>query len=306
MTSATAIVRAGSSLKRTGEPLDDSHRTTTLSAGCEPKRTNKVDLQGLQQILVNTPRTRKKIMGEREDEQALKLNETMDELSSTVNQCLIQLTLETQKVEQSTGASVTQLRVALNKKQSLRLPTDENQHLRAELGRMEARLALAAEEKELLHQQACAAQHALKLIRHEAHLLRDKMLVDAKNLCQYHVDKMAEMSNRYQGELQNERSKMHNSNKHFREKLEQEALEYQQEVSRNTEQSVQVKLNQEIAKIQAEMTKVIEESATSRSQLKAQFEHEMASVRAAYEQEHAVECQETDISLLPCSYRFKA
>eukprot|EP00971_Amphidinium_carterae_P290844 5775604-Amphidinium_carterae.1 len=81
---------------------------------------------------------------------------------------------------------------------------------------------------------------------------------------------------------------MHNSNKQFREKLEQEALEYQQEVSRNTEQSVQAKLNQEISKIQAEMTKVVNESAASRSQLKAQFEQKIGSVRAAYEQEHVM------------------
>eukprot|EP00971_Amphidinium_carterae_P048789 961535-Amphidinium_carterae.4 len=94
-------------------------------------------------------------MGEREDEQALKLNETMDEFSSTVNQCLSQLTVEMQKVEQSRGASVTQLRVALDKKQRLRLPTDENQCLKAELGRLEARLALACEEKEMLDVGGC-------------------------------------------------------------------------------------------------------------------------------------------------------
>eukprot|EP00971_Amphidinium_carterae_P331603 6465277-Amphidinium_carterae.1 len=35
------------------------------------------------------------------------------------------------------------------------------------------------------------------------------------------------------------------------------------------------------------MTKVIDESAASRNQLKAQFEQEIASVRAACEQEHA-------------------
>eukprot|EP00971_Amphidinium_carterae_P274161 5441014-Amphidinium_carterae.1 len=61
-------------------------------------------------------------------------------------------------------------------------------------------------------------------MRHEAHLFRDKMLVDAKTLCQYHVDKLAEMNQHYQGELQAERSKMHNSNRQLREKLEQEAL----------------------------------------------------------------------------------
>eukprot|EP00971_Amphidinium_carterae_P023093 455609-Amphidinium_carterae.1 len=102
------------------------------------------------------------------------------------------------KVEDSTGASVTQLKVALKKKQSLRLPADGNQRLRAELGRMEARLALSTKEKEMFYQQTCASQHALKIIRHEAHLFRDKMLVDAKTLCQYHVDKLAEMNNHYQ------------------------------------------------------------------------------------------------------------
>eukprot|EP00971_Amphidinium_carterae_P189268 3756980-Amphidinium_carterae.1 len=96
-------MRPGSSLKRTGETIDDSHRTTDLSTGYEPKRTNTVDLQGLQQIPVHTPRTRKKIMGEREDEQALKLNETMDEFSSMVNQCLSQLSLEMQKVDAAEG-----------------------------------------------------------------------------------------------------------------------------------------------------------------------------------------------------------
>eukprot|EP00971_Amphidinium_carterae_P149055 2955471-Amphidinium_carterae.1 len=66
------------------------------------------------------------------------------------------------KVDDTTGAQVTQLRVALTKKQNLRLPTDENARVRSELGRMEAQLSLAQQEKELLHQQACMAQHALK------------------------------------------------------------------------------------------------------------------------------------------------
>eukprot|EP00971_Amphidinium_carterae_P318220 6325310-Amphidinium_carterae.1 len=122
----------------------------------------------------------------------------MDEFSGTVNQCLSQLAREMKKVEDSTGAQVSQLRLALNKKQSLRLPTDENQRLRAEMGRLEAQLALSHQEKELLQQHMCASLHALKVMRHEAHLFRNKMLVDAKTLCQYHVDKMAEMNNHYQ------------------------------------------------------------------------------------------------------------
>eukprot|EP00971_Amphidinium_carterae_P057498 1136915-Amphidinium_carterae.1 len=73
------------------------------------------------------------------------------------------------KVEDKTGAQVSQMRLALTKKQNLRLPPEETQRLRAELGRMEAQFSLAQQEKELLHQQACMAQHALKMIRNEAH-----------------------------------------------------------------------------------------------------------------------------------------
>eukprot|EP00971_Amphidinium_carterae_P081381 1609974-Amphidinium_carterae.2 len=103
---------------------------------------------------------------------------------------------------------------------------------------MEARLPLANEEKEILHQQACASQQALKQIRHEAHLFRNKVLVDAKTLCQYHVDKVTEMNNHYQSELQRERSRLH-----------------AKEMTKNTEQSVQTKLKQDITKIQTEMTR---------------------------------------------------
>eukprot|EP00971_Amphidinium_carterae_P025587 504566-Amphidinium_carterae.1 len=81
------------------------------------------------------------------------------------------------KVDDKTGAQITRMRLALTKKQSLRLPTDEYQKLRTELSRTEAQLALAQQEKELLlHQQACMAQHAMKMTRNEAHLFRDKML----------------------------------------------------------------------------------------------------------------------------------
>eukprot|EP00971_Amphidinium_carterae_P213693 4240923-Amphidinium_carterae.1 len=98
-------------------------------------------------------------------------------------------------------AEISQMRLALPKKQSLRFPTDENQRLRTERGRMEAQFALAQQEKrELLHQQACMAQHALKMIRNEAYLFRDKMLVDAKTLCQYHVNKLKEMNTHYQSQ----------------------------------------------------------------------------------------------------------
>eukprot|EP00971_Amphidinium_carterae_P275542 5467613-Amphidinium_carterae.1 len=256
MTSATAVVRAGTSLrKRTGAPLDDGHRTLNHFAGYEPNKT--------EQIPVHTPRTRKKIMGEQEDEQAYKLNETMDEFLGTVNSCLSQLALahgREPEVAYRAGQNGSTVHIG---------PAGERD----------------------APQQACVAQHALKVIRNEAHLFRDKMLVDAKTLCQYHVDKMGEMNNHYQVELQAERSRFHSSNQQFREKLETEALEYQHEVNKSTEQQVQAKLNQEVAKIQAEMTKVVNEATASRSQLKAQFEQEMGKVRAAGEQEHAARTQ---------------
>eukprot|EP00971_Amphidinium_carterae_P070254 1389962-Amphidinium_carterae.1 len=99
------------------------------------------------------------------------------------------------------------------------------------------------------------AQHALKMIRNEAHLFRDKKLVDAKTLCQHHVDKLKEMDTHYKSQVHTERSRMHASNQQFREKLEAEALDYQQEVSKGTEQQGKAKLQHEIAKIQTEMTK---------------------------------------------------
>eukprot|EP00971_Amphidinium_carterae_P078905 1561176-Amphidinium_carterae.1 len=71
----------------------------------------------------------------------------MDEFSGTVNSCLSQLAIEMKKVEDKTGAQVSQMRVALTKKQSLRLPTDETQRLRTELGRMEALLTCATGER---------------------------------------------------------------------------------------------------------------------------------------------------------------
>eukprot|EP00971_Amphidinium_carterae_P181145 3593440-Amphidinium_carterae.1 len=44
------------------------------------------------------------------------------------------------------------------------------------------------------------------------------------------------MNTHYQAQVHEERSRMHASNQQFREKLEVEALDYQQEVSKGTEQ----------------------------------------------------------------------
>eukprot|EP00971_Amphidinium_carterae_P063427 1255570-Amphidinium_carterae.1 len=65
---------------------------------------------------------------------------------------------------------------------------------------MEAQFALLQQEKELLHQQAYMAQHEVKMIRNKAHLFRDKMLVDAKTLCQFHLDKLKKMNTHCQSQ----------------------------------------------------------------------------------------------------------
>eukprot|EP00971_Amphidinium_carterae_P315926 6280044-Amphidinium_carterae.2 len=47
---------------------------------------------------------------------------------------------------------------------------------------------------------------------YDVRMFRDKMLVDAKTLCQYHVNKVEEMNAHYQSELQRERSKLYAGN----------------------------------------------------------------------------------------------
>eukprot|EP00971_Amphidinium_carterae_P101099 1999992-Amphidinium_carterae.1 len=57
----------------------------------------------LQPIPVNTPRTRKRLMGDHDARQAALLNQTMDEFSTSMNSCISQLTVELQQAESSTG-----------------------------------------------------------------------------------------------------------------------------------------------------------------------------------------------------------
>eukprot|EP00971_Amphidinium_carterae_P262603 5209091-Amphidinium_carterae.1 len=120
--------------------------------------------RSLQPIPVNTPRTRKKLMGDHDERQAALLNQTMDEFSTSMNDCINQLTVE---VESSTGTVVTSLRTALEKKSSLRLPTDEVNRLRAEKQRLEAANELLSKERQLMHQQMTACQTAVQNIRNE-------------------------------------------------------------------------------------------------------------------------------------------
>eukprot|EP00971_Amphidinium_carterae_P123246 2440319-Amphidinium_carterae.2 len=83
-------------------------------------------------------------MGDHDERQAALLNQTMEEFSSSMNSCISQLTIELEQAESSTGTVVSKLRTAMEKKNSLRLPADEVQRLRAEKQRLES-------QSELLH-----------------------------------------------------------------------------------------------------------------------------------------------------------
>eukprot|EP00971_Amphidinium_carterae_P136590 2706352-Amphidinium_carterae.1 len=133
MTSATAVVRAGTSLrKRTGEPLDDGHRTLDRFAGYEPNKTDKVDLPDYSRFRFTRPEHVRRLW--ENERTSRRTNSTKPWMTFRLSQ----LAVEMKKVEDTTGAQVTQMRLALTKKQNLRLPTDENQRLRTEMGRLEA------------------------------------------------------------------------------------------------------------------------------------------------------------------------
>eukprot|EP00971_Amphidinium_carterae_P012412 244495-Amphidinium_carterae.2 len=106
-----------------------------------------------------------------------------------------------------TGVTVTKPRTAMEKKHNLRLPTGDTERLQAEKSRLEASLELARQENELLKQQAYASQTAVQNIRNKTGLFRNKMIVDAWALCEFHVQKVEEVKNHGDGEFNRERAK---------------------------------------------------------------------------------------------------
>eukprot|EP00971_Amphidinium_carterae_P227482 4512067-Amphidinium_carterae.1 len=84
----------------------------------------------------------------------------------------------------------------------------------------------------MLRQQAQASFEALQHIRSEAHLFWDRMLVDARTLCDFHVQKIEEVRNHFHGELTKERSKLYAGTNEHREKLEKELLSYQKKLTK--------------------------------------------------------------------------
>eukprot|EP00971_Amphidinium_carterae_P117802 2333443-Amphidinium_carterae.1 len=80
------------------------------------------------------------------------------------------------------------------------------------------------------------------------------MIVDAKTLCQYHVDTMKEMQGKFQNDLNLERSKLHKEAQQHQQQLENELVEYQKRLDAKAEKAVKERLQQEMEKVKAEMS----------------------------------------------------
>eukprot|EP00971_Amphidinium_carterae_P095441 1888320-Amphidinium_carterae.1 len=290
----TVVAKPRTDLKRPATAhTEDVVNASTSSQVMSPTGLEARAPRSMQPIPVHTPRTRKKLMGDHDAKQAALLNQTMDEFSSSMNDCISQLTVELERAESDTGAVVTRLRTATEKKHSLRLPSDEVQRLRVEKQRLEAQNELLTKEGELMKQQMMACQTTVQNIRNEACLFRDKMIVDAKTLCQYHVDTVNEIQGKCQGELNQERTRLHKEAQKHQEQLEQELTEYQKSLDKQAEKAVRDRLQQEMDKVKAEMNNVAQTATGSRKKLEQHYKNELVEADKIIQQERVARLERT-------------
>eukprot|EP00971_Amphidinium_carterae_P123245 2440319-Amphidinium_carterae.1 len=95
-------------------------------------------------------------------------------------------------------------------------------------------------------------------IRNEACLFRDKMIVDAKTLCQYHVETVNEIKGKCQAEINQERNRLHKEAQRQQQQLEQELIEYQQRLDNQAEKAVRERLQKEM---ENEMTSAVQSAS---------------------------------------------
>eukprot|EP00971_Amphidinium_carterae_P058379 1154934-Amphidinium_carterae.1 len=74
------------------------------------------------------------------------------------------------------------------------------------------------------------------------------MIVDAKQLCQYHVETVRELQGKYQDEVNKERSRLHEEAQRRQQQVENELIEYQKKLDENAEKAVKDRLKQEMDK----------------------------------------------------------
>eukprot|EP00971_Amphidinium_carterae_P214423 4255322-Amphidinium_carterae.1 len=230
-------------------------------------------------------------MGDHDARQAALLNQTMDEFSSSMNSCISQLTIELERAESETGTVVSRLRTAMEKKHSLRLPSDEVQCLCAEKQRLESLNELLTKEGELMKQQMMACQTAVQNIRNEACLFSDKMIVDAKTLCQYHVDTVKDIQGKCQGEINQEQARLHKEAQKHQEQLEQELTEYQKSLDKQAEKAVRERHQQEMDKVKAEMNSAVQAATGSREKLEQHYKKELADASKIIQEERVARQQ---------------
>eukprot|EP00971_Amphidinium_carterae_P157698 3125913-Amphidinium_carterae.1 len=89
----TTVAKPSLDLNRpaTAHTEDVEHTSTSLQV-MSPTGWKARAPRSLQLISVHTPRTRKKLMGDHDERQAALLNQTVDEFSTSMNDCINQLT----------------------------------------------------------------------------------------------------------------------------------------------------------------------------------------------------------------------
>eukprot|EP00971_Amphidinium_carterae_P254796 5057928-Amphidinium_carterae.2 len=102
------------------------------------------------------------------------------------------------------------------------------------------------------------------------------MIVDAKTLCQYHVDTVKEIQGKCQSEVNQERARLHKEAQKHQEQLEQELTEYQKSLDKQAEKAVRDRLRQEMDKVKAEMNNVVQSATGSRDKLEQHYKKELA------------------------------
>eukprot|EP00971_Amphidinium_carterae_P338355 6475626-Amphidinium_carterae.2 len=152
---------------------------------------------------------------------------------------------------------------------------------------------LLRKESELMKQQMLACQSAVQNIRNEACLFRDKVIVDAKTLCQYHVDTVKEIQGMCQGEVNQERIRLHKEAQKHQQQLENELTdtEYQQKLESQADKAVCERLQKEMDKVMAEMNSAVQSAAGSREKLEQHYKNELAEASRIIQKERTARQQ---------------
>eukprot|EP00971_Amphidinium_carterae_P302345 6007776-Amphidinium_carterae.1 len=111
------------------------------------------------------------------------------------------------------------------------------------------------------------------------------MIVDAKTLCQYHVDTVKDIQGKCQSEVNQESARLHKEAQKHQEQLEQELTEYQKSLDKQAEKAVRDRLQQEMDKVKAEMNNVVQFATGSREKLEQHYKKELAEADKIIQQE---------------------